>query len=401
MPAAKKYDLVLYGATGFTGTLAVKYLTAQYGKSINWAIAGRSKAKLEKLSAEFGGDCDIIVSDSMDEKGLTAMIKKTKVVASAAGPFARYGTLLVSLCAKMGCDYCDITGETNWVREMIALYDDVARETKARIVHHCGHDSVPWDLSAYLLANKLSEENNGENVKKFDFYDDIKSAPSGGTLETAFAIMFGKEKAYKFTEQKKLGYDALLKTPSGAKSAHTMKSRNVDLLSLSSHPSLPHRSFFFMAPVNANAVKRSNALNGYGNLTYTEGQSFPNIFSTIWYILGYAVYGICIYLPPLRYLMRKFILPKPGQGPSEEYMDSGYLHVLGVAKGEKGTIVKSTMSFNVDPGYKDTARMLIESALSLSLEDVDCKVGVYTPGACQKEVLLERLLKTGTEFKYH
>ena len=189
-------------------------------------MAGRSKERVQKVADTIGeGIPDVIIADSQNEKELLAMVKKTKVMASTAGPFARYGSLLVKVCAENGVDYTDITGETNWVREMIAKYDDVARKSGARIVSFCGHDSIPWDLSTYMLANKLKE--GGEDLVKVDFYDDIDSAPSGGTLETAFAIMFGKEKAYKFTEQKKLGYDALLKTPKGKKSDYGLKAKNV------------------------------------------------------------------------------------------------------------------------------------------------------------------------------
>mmetsp|Transcript_5113 Transcript_5113/g.10763 ORF Transcript_5113/g.10763 Transcript_5113/m.10763 type:complete len:409 (+) Transcript_5113:36-1262(+) len=402
--AKKKYDLVLYGATGFTGVLATKYLAATYGQKlgVKWAIAGRSAEKLKKLSAEHGGGCDFLVADAADEDAIIKMVKQTKVIASTAGPFARYGTLLLATCAKLGTDYCDITGETNWVREMIAKYDNVARATKARIVVHCGHDSIPWDLSAYLLASKLKKD-TGEEVAKLDFYDDIKSAPSGGTLETAFGIMFGKENRGKFTEQKKLGFDALLLNASGGKSEYGLKARNVDLLKFSNKKALPHRSFFFMAPVNANAVKRSNALNKYGpSIKYVEGQSFTSRLGAILYVLSWAIYGVFVYIAPLRFLMRKFFLPKPGQGPSEEYMDSGHLNVLGVCTGTSGTTVKSMMSFSVDPGYKDTARMLVESALVLALEGekVEGGGGVLTPGACQKDLLLERLKETGTVFKY-
>ncbi|GMI22347.1 hypothetical protein TeGR_g2886 [Tetraparma gracilis] len=397
------FDLVLYGATGFTGTLAAKYVNSEYGSSLKWAIAGRTQSKLEKMKADLNLDCDILVADSGDKRSLLKMVKQTKVIATTAGPFARCGTLLVEACVESGVDYCDITGETNWVREMIAKYDDKARETGSRVVCHCGHDSVPWDLSAYMLAKKLKEE-NGEQVAKFDFYDDIKSAPSGGTLETALGIMFGSESKQKFPASKALGYDALLKTSSGKKSESALKAKNIGYTVALGSRGMPHRSFFFMAGVNANACKRSNAINNYGpNVKYVEGTSFTSIFAAILYVLGYIFYGIGIYTPPLRAIMRAFFLPKPGEGPSEEYMDSGYLHLTGVAKGSEGTVVKSTMSFNVDPGYKDTARMVVESALALALEGkkVTSGGGVFTPGACQKEVLLERLLRTGTTYKFH
>ena len=444
--ADKKYDLVLYGATGFTGTLAVEYVVRQYGRAsgFTWAIAGRSAAKLEALAAGAGaGLPDVIVADSGDKASLLAMVALAKVVATTAGPFARYGTSLVEACVETGTDYCDITGELTWVREMVAAHDDAARRSGARIVSLCGHDSIPWDLSAYMLARQLRSE-HGTALASVDFFDDINSAPSGGTLETAFDIMSGKQR--KGAATKALGYgpttlllvlfrlvlfnspltpyslplhsstrcpstryDPMLKTADGTASGFGLKARNVgsyaapDASLGAGAGSKLHRALFFMAGVNAYAVKRSNALNGYGaSVSYREGASFTSFFAAAWYLLGLLAFGVSIYVPPLRWLMRRFVLPKPGQGPSRAAMEKGYLHVLGVAKGEDGSVARSTMSFNVDPGYKDTARMLVESALSFSL-GAGCPSGggVFTPAACQKEVLLERLLKTGTEFKFH
>ena len=393
------YDLVIYGATGFTGTLAAKYVSSFYGSKVKFAIAGRTESKLVAMKKKLGLECDVIVADSGDKAALVKMCKQTKVVASLAGPFARCGTLLVEACVETGTDYSDITGETNWCREMIALYDDKARKSGARIVNLCGHDSIPWDLSTYMLAKKLKEE-NGEELARIDFYDDIKSAPSGGTLETALGIMFGSEARSKWPASKALGYDSLLKTPSGKRSDYNLKAKNIGYTVEVGSRGRPHRSFFFMAGVNANSVKRSNAINGYGkDVKYCEGTSFKSFFAAVFYVLGYIFYGIGIYTPPLRWLMTTFFLPKPGQGPSEEYMDSGHLHLTGIAKGTKGTTVKSTMSFSVDPGYKDTARMVVEAALSLA--DTKCEGGVLTPGACQKEVLLKRLLDSGTTYATH
>jgi short subunit dehydrogenase-like uncharacterized protein len=409
-----KYDLVLYGATGFTGTLAVEYVVRQYGRAsgFTWAIAGRSAAKLEALAAGAGaGLPDVIVADSGDKASLLAMVALAKVVATTAGPFARYGSSLVEACVETGTDYCDITGEVTWVREMVAAHDDAARRSGARIVSLCGHDSIPWDLSAYMLARRLRSE-HGTALASVDFFDDINSAPSGGTLETAFGIMFGAESGKqqkKGTAAKALGYDPMLKTADGTASGFGLKVRNVgsyaapDASLGAGAGSKLHRALFFMAGVNAYAVKRSNALNGYGaSVSYREGASFRSFFAAAWYLLGLLAFGVGIYVPPLRWLLRRFVLPKPGEGPSRTAMEKGYLHVLGVAKGEDGSVARSTMSFNVDPGYKDTARMLVESALSFSLgEGCPSGGGVFTPAACQKEVLLERLLKTGTEFKFH
>jgi short subunit dehydrogenase-like uncharacterized protein len=271
----KQYDIVLYGATGFTGRLAAKYLNKTYGKSISWAIAGRSEAKLRALAAEIGCDCcGILVADSGDVASLKALCSAAACIVTCAGPFARYGTSLVEQCVDAGVDYCDITGETAWVRDMIADYDDRARKSGARIVHLCGHDSVPWDLTTLMLSKKLAELNKGEQLASVDFYDHIRSSPSGGTLETAMGIMFGKEKGRpKSAAQKSLGYDPLLKTPSGGASASQAVARNVALLQLpkkgaaaapASAAARPVRTMFFMAGVNACSVKRSNALNQYG-----------------------------------------------------------------------------------------------------------------------------------------
>ena len=394
------YDLVIMGATGYTGKLAVAYVASQYGTTIKWAIAGRSRSKLTAVASSEGGDLPpLIIADSHDKRSLQKLCSQTKCVASAAGPFARYGSLLVEVCSQTGTDYCDITGETAWVREMIAKHDGVARKNGARIVHLCGHDSVPWDLSTFKLAEKLSPE----KISKVDFYDDIQSAPSGGTVETAMGIMFGTEKGMKKSaEQRALGFDPLLKKEDGEASTSGVSVKNVASMSLKGM--LP-RTFFFMAGVNAYTVKRSNAINNYSGenkkMKYCEGMSHRSKLAAIWTLLLYTLLGLLLYVPPLRFLLRKFVLPAPGEGPSKEQLENGYLKVTGVAVGSAGTVVKSTMSFHVDPAYKDTARMLVESALALSLDDVDSNGGVLTPGSCQKNKLFDRLLKSGTTFAYH
>jgi len=405
-----KYDLVLYGATGFTGQLAVKYVAERYKDSLNWAIAGRNMAKLAIVAKSVGnGHPDIIVADSTKYESLQAMCAKTKVIATTAGPFARYGTPVVKACVEAGIDYCDITGESNWVREMIAQYDDAARKSGSRVVSFCGHDCVPWDLLTMKLAERLKEksEHPSETMARVDMYDKIRSKPSGGTMETAMGIMFGKEKHMKKSaEQKALGYDPMLKSREGkAASTFVVKNKSVSSLKTSSKSGEEHRVMFFMSGVNATAVKRSNALLKYGpKVEYCEGVVKKNMYSAIIYLLGLLIFGLCLYIPPIRWLMKKFVLPKPGEGPSEQEMDKGFLRVTGVAKGTQGTVAKATIMFKTDPGYRDTARMLVESALSLSLDSqklVDSQGGVYTPAACQGNVLLDRLIMTGSVFSFH
>lgn len=394
----REFQLVLYGATGFTGRLGIKYLTKQYGGSIRWAIAGRSESKLQQLAKECDPAPSVIVASADDVEALRNMAARTAAVAACAGPFARLGSNLVEACVKESTGYCDITGEVHWVRQMIAVHHDAAAASGAHIVHLCGHDSIPWDLTTLMLAKKLREA--GEDLAFVDMYTDIRSSPSGGTLETAMGIFFGKDGQAKHPAVKALGYDPLLKQNAGAgKSANAVSARNVTALDWTSPP----RTFFFMAGVNANAVKRSNALNGYGpKVVYREGQVCRNVLAGIIHLLGMALFGFLLIWIPTRWLLRKFVLPQPGEGPSEAYMDSGYLILEGRAKGSKGSKICSKMSFAVDPGYKDTARMVIEAALALSLDRDKISVpgGVYTPAACQGEILLDRLVKTGTTFEY-
>jgi len=404
MVVTREYSLVVYGATGFTGTLAAEYVVRQYGStSLKWAIAGRSEAKLEKLRAALDGKPGIIVADGDDFAALKVLAERTVSVATCAGPFARYGSKLVKACAEAGTAYCDITGEVDWVRAMIDEHDDTARGTGARIVHCCGHDSVPWDLCTLMLSNKLQEA--GDAIASVDFYDDIQSSPSGGTLETMFGILSGEDAA---KEKKKTAFDPLLRTARGSKSPFALKAANVNALDFAAAPApsseYAARSFFVMAGVNANVVKRSNALLGYAEtLTYREGLAHASSLSAVANFLGLAAFGVALFVPPLRYLLRRTVLPRPGEGPSREDMLNGYLRVHGYAKGAKGTKAACEMAFAVDPGYMDTARMVVEAALALSLDQDKLNHvpgGSYTPASCQGTVLLDRLCHTGSTFAF-
>jgi len=404
---AAEFEIVIFGATGFTGRLASLYVAKQYGSTFKWAIAGRSKQKLDVIKSECQGIPEVVIADSADVDGINSMVKRTKVVVTFAGPFSRYGTKLVASCVKNGVDYCDITGESDWVREMIAKYDDDARASGARIVHLCGHDSLPWDIMTLMLSKKLKEGKADSELARVEFWDDIKSQPSGGTLETAFGLFFGKDGKVKAPEVKALGYDPLLKTAEKAASSYKLSAKNVRLLEMADPKKLHAvtRTFFFMAGVNANAVKRSNAINKYGSkLVYCEGQAWKTLSAAVRYVLGMMVFGLLLAVPPTRWLMRKFVLPKPGEGASEAFMESGYLNLTGVGTSTDGRTAKATIRFPVDPGYKDTARMAIESGLALALDTAKLpnpEGGVRTPGCVQGEVVLERLVKTGSAFEYH
>jgi len=211
------FDVIVFGATGFTGKMAAVYLAKKYGRSVRWAIAGRRLSALEKirdelmtLNKDFSGlapeDCiSIIIADSGDLASLDAMNAQTVCVLTTAGPFDKYGSLLVQSCARQGTHYCDITGETDWVRKMVDQHDDLARQSGARIVSFCGHDCIPWDLLVLECSKFLRKK--GETLEQIDFYDEINAGPSGGTMDTVFHSLGDR---VKYTSQ--CGFDPLLKT---------------------------------------------------------------------------------------------------------------------------------------------------------------------------------------------
>jgi hypothetical protein len=185
----RKYDVIVFGATGFTGKMAAAYLAKRYGKKVRWAIAGRRRDALEEVRIELlrmnpdyagakaEGAIPIIVADSSDLDSLHKMTSQAVCVLTTAGPFDKYGSPLVESCAAQGTHYCDITGETDWVRKMIDQHDDTARQSGARIVSFCGHDCVPWDLLVLQCSNHLKKK--GERLESISFYDEINAGPSG------------------------------------------------------------------------------------------------------------------------------------------------------------------------------------------------------------------------------
>lgn len=394
------YDLVVFGATGFSGRLAAKYIAKQYQGKFRWAIAGRSAAKLATIKKECGDVCSVIVADADDEAALKKMVKQTKVVLAMAGPFSRHGSKLVAACVAAGTDYCDITGEIFWVREMIAKHDDEARRTGARIVHLCGHDSVPWDLTVMMLAKKLKAQ--GGELRRVDLWDHNNLEFSGGTVQTVIA---GTQQSFPSAELKALGYDALLKTADASNEASKFRVKVKNVATVQNDGRGLPRAFFIMAPCNGLAVSRSNALLGYGSqVEYCEGKSFQSVFAAWRYLIGLLMFILGIVIPPVRFCLFQFgLLPKPGEGPSEATMNAGYLVVTGVAESTDGKTAKAELKFPVDPGYLDTARMIVESGLCLAHDSKKLgKIsgGVLTPAACQGEVLLDRLVATGSSFSY-
>ena len=396
--ADRKYDVVLLGATGFTGGLAAKYLGEAYqGGKVKWAIAGRRREALEKVRAALPNpeDADIIVVDTLKEDMLHDLVADTRCVISTCGPFALYSTNVVRYCAHYGTHYADITGEVSWVREMVDRFDVISKKTGARIVHCCGHDSIPWDMATYQIVQKFREEHPGAVLEKVEHYNRIIAQPSGGTLATVFNHIAGTD---QYTASH--AHDPLLTTHDQACSEHKLKYVPVMLKNARGTWNGPS----VMATANSAVVRRSNALLGYGkNVVYEESQVAPEgiigAASDLFGLLSTVAVFAC---PPLLSLARAYVLPKQGEGPSTRFMDRAFLHVTTYATFEGySKPAEACMYLKTDPGYRDTARMLAESGLTLALSDQSTlpgQAGILTPAAALGDLLVARLGATGTQY---
>jgi short subunit dehydrogenase-like uncharacterized protein len=396
---AREYDLLLVGVTGFTGKLAAEYLFSK-AYPIRWAVCARNEAKAREAlqgAACAAGKPDaaaaavvVEVADlTGEEEVLRAVVAKTRCVLTTAGPFERYGQALVRLCADLGVHYADITGESDFFRRMIEENDARARESGACIVVHCGNDCIPWDLTVYEMS-KLASSVGAQLTSASTFTEVPASADalSGGTVTTAM-FQLGKKRT-----KSKVTFDPLQTDANGAASACVTKNfspkkdRHVAEFGRSGGP-------WIMGPVMANCVRRSNALLEYApSLVYSDLMlRSPSLTGWLADTAYSALVGAAIFAPTL---FGRF-LPKPGEGPTREAMDKGFLIVHGRGKmtptgGGPELAVRTKFTFNEDAGYLDTAKMLIESGMVL-ISDGERPAGVLTPAAALGSEIVRRIVR--------
>jgi short subunit dehydrogenase-like uncharacterized protein len=410
----RRFDVVLWGATGFTGELVAEYLARTYGvgRSVRWALAGRSREKLEKVRNALEAidprarELPLLLGDSADRASLDFIARETRVVTSTVGPYALYGKELVAACTEAGTDYCDLTGEFPFVREMIDLHHERARETGARIVHSCGFDSIPSDLGTLTLQSYMRDTHGGRCVEVKCFAGKSTLAISGGTAASILEIA---REASRSRRVRKLLADPYALDPGrearGPDGADQMGPRYDADLERWTGP-------FMMAGTNARIVRRSNALLGYAygrDFRYREAMSFQagvkGWLSAASVTAGTVGFLAAVAIPPTRWLLAKTVLPAPGEGPSREVRESGSFAMHFVGKGESSsesapTRVFGTVTGTQDPGYGATSRMLGESAVCLALDSqIPAAGGVLTPAACMGMRLVERLRGAGMTFE--
>ncbi|CAM5251529.1 Short subunit dehydrogenase-like uncharacterized protein OS=Streptomyces albaduncus OX=68172 GN=FHS32_003277 PE=4 SV=1 [Streptomyces griseoloalbus] len=379
----RPYDIVLFGATGFAGTLTAEYLAAHVPAGLRWAVAGRSERKLEALRERLpGGEkAGLLRADVSDPATLRALAEQARVVATTVGPYVEYGEELVAACADTGADYVDLTGEPEFVDLMYVRHDARARETGARLVHACGFDSVPHDLGAYFTVRQLPE-----NVPlTVDGYVTVDAAFSGGTFASALNQFARAGKLRAAARDRRRHEPRLVGRRVSAPNGVPRYAPEVDAWALP------------LPTIDSQIVRRSaKALARYGpDFRYRHHAAVRSLPVALGGVAAAGSLFAAAQVPPLRRALSARL--KPGEGPSPEKRARSWFSVRFVGEGG-GRRVFTEVSGG-DPGYDETAKMLAESALCLALDDLPSTSGQVTTAVAMGDALIGRLRDAGIRFR--
>jgi short subunit dehydrogenase-like uncharacterized protein len=400
------YDLVVFGATSFVGQILTRYLAEYFStqqEQLSWAIAGRSQQKLQDLKSSLGTlgeSLPILIADASNQAELNALCAQTRVVVSTVGPYALYGEPLIQACVTNGTDYCDLTGETQWIKKMIEKYESQAQQSGARIVHCCGFDSVPSDMGVYYLQQQAQKQFNAPATQVSMRVKTLKGGASGGTVASLINVI--QEAAADPALRKDLVNPYVLCPPDHGNSQRQIYIKTAKFDSDFNAWIAP----FVMAAVNERVVHRSNALSGnaYGsNFSYNEailtGEGLKGRFKALGVVSGLGVFMLAAVSKPVSQLMERYMLPKPGEGPTPEQQRTGRFDLRFVGKTEAGQTLKIKVTGDRDPGYGSTGKMLGQAALSLAIDHVkEAKKtgragGFWTPATMFDDRFIQRLTK--------
>jgi short subunit dehydrogenase-like uncharacterized protein len=385
----RQYDIVLFGATGFAGRLTAEYLAHNAPVGLRWAIAGRSKDKLEAMREELLvndplTDVAVAVADVGDDASVRALASSARVLVTTVGPYVLYGNGVVAACAEAGTDYVDLTGEPEFVNTTYARHHERARQTGARLVHSCGFDSVPHDLGAYFTVLHLPEDVplQVRGVVR------VSAAPSGGTFHSLLTGLARPRANYVALQQRKA-------VDRGAGARPERRARAVT--------GRPYRDTVGggwavpLPTIDPQVVARSaRAVPRYGpDFSYSHFLSVPHLYTAAGGALGFVGLGLLAQVPPARKALLRRLAP--GDGPSPEKRLRSWFTVTFVGEGG-GRRVRTRVSGG-DPGYDETAKMMAESALSLAFDDLPASAGQVTTAAAMGDALLARLQRAGMTFE--
>lgn len=384
---AEDFDIIIYGATGFTGRLVADYVARAYPDGLRWAMAGRSLAKLEEVRAEMGigGDVPLVTAEADDPASLRAMCARTKVVITTVGPYQLHGSNLVAACAATGTAYVDLCGEPGWMREMIDRHHEKAKTSGARIVFSCGFDSIPFDLGVLTLQEAAVKRFGKPAPRVKCRVRTMKGGFSGGTAASLKATVAAAARNPSLV--------MLLTDPFALTPGHSGPHQPSGLLPEFDTTINAWVAPFIMAAINTKNVHRTNFLLGqpWGDIVYDE-MVVAGLGD-----MGKAAAEALAKLNPLASDKG----PKPGEGPSREERESGHYDVLFVGCMEDGGRLEAVVTGDKDPGYGSTSKMLAESAVCL-VRDVGGAGGIWTPGALMGTTLRDRLVaNAGMTFTAH
>jgi short subunit dehydrogenase-like uncharacterized protein len=399
--APRTHDLVVFGATSFVGQILARYLYKEFGLRgrLRWAIAGRSRAKLEELRRSLGpgaAKLPIVVADAADEAALSTMCVGTRVVASTVGPYALYGEPLIRACVEAGTDYCDLTGEPQWIRRMLQKYEDAARKSGARIVHCCGFDSIPSDLGVHFLQRE-ARARFGQPCNRVKMR--VKAMTGGFSGGTAASAMNAFREAAADPKLRRELANPYSLCPKG----HGSKTRQ---------PNVKFAEYdadfqgwvapFVMAAVNVRIVHRTNALTdgAYGaDFRYDEavlgGRGLRGRAIATAIAAGLGGFAVAASIGPLRTALERFVLPAPGTGPSPQTQKKGYYDLRFLGLTDDGRAIRVKVTGQGDPGYGSTSQILGQAAALLALDVPKSRGsgGFWTPATIFGDELIERVEK--------
>jgi short subunit dehydrogenase-like uncharacterized protein len=370
-----EFDIIVYGASGFTGRLVAEYLSQRGIK--NWAMAGRNATKLAEVRDEIGAPADtpLIEADASAPDSLTAMCHRTRVIITTVGPYQLYGNELVAACAATGTDYADLCGEPAWMRHMIDAHDATAKASGARIVFSCGFDSIPFDLGVWFLQQEAIKRFGKPAPRVKCRVRSMQGGASGGTVASLKATMVAAAKDPKIV--------GLLTNPFSLTPGFEGPSQPTGLVPEYDRESGVWHAPFVMAPINTKNVHRSNALLGHA---YGTDFVYDEMMVTSFRDAGKAIGEIIAAANPFTGSTLK-----PGDGPDKAARDAGFYDLLFIGEMPDGEVLRAVVKGDRDPGYGSTSKMIAESALTL-LELPDAAAGISTPGGIMAAALLDRLV---------
>lgn len=407
----REFDVIVWGATGFTGRLVAEYLLRTYGvgNELRWAMGGRNEAKLRSVRDELGqssgvdaNSVPLVTGDAADPAATAELARRTRVVCTTVGPYAKYGTPLVEACVDAGTDYCDLTGEVQWMRKMIDSFHERARTNGARIVHTCGFDCIPSDMGVQFLQEQMQQRHGVPSPHVKYRVKGFSGSASGGTIASMMNML--DEASRDSSVLHVMGHPYGL-NPEGERSGPDSGDRVTPAydadFSAWTGP-------FIMAAVDTRVVRRTNALLGYPygrDFRYDEamlmGSGVGGLAKAVGLTASLGTGMAALQFAAIRRLAARR-LPEPGEGPSAEQREKGYfdvrLHAAHPSDASKGMFARVTG--DRDPGYGSTSKMLAESAVCLALDGIEAPGGCTTPAAAMGPSLRRRLVeKAGLTFE--